>query len=125
MHIPIWGRPVVAAAALLLLLAWPGGDGLGREAADETFTTASCTNSTGEALAANLGRRAALLVNDGTSTIWIKVGAAAVANEGIRLNANGGSYYIASDAANYSTGAVNCITASATVVLLVSEWSDG
>ena len=112
---------------LLGLLLFLGGLGLviAREAADETFTTASCTGSTGEGLAANLGRRAALLVNDGTSTIWIKVGEDAVANEGIRLNANGGSYYISSSAANYSTGAVNCITASATVVILVSEWSDG
>ena len=47
---------------------------------------------------------------------------AAVANEGIRLNANGGSYYIFDGDGNLDRDAVNCITASATVVLLVTEW---
>jgi hypothetical protein len=98
---------------------------ISREAATETFTTFSCTNSTGEALAANAGRRAALFVNDGTATIWLKIGEDAVANEGIPLVANGGSYYISAFAANYDTEEVDCITASATVVLTISEWSDG
>ena len=96
-----------------------------REAASEAFTTATCANTTTEALAANPGRRAALIVNDSTQTIWIKIGEDAVANEGIRLNANGGSYYIAADAANYSTKVVNCIVASGTGLVVVSEWSDG
>ena len=95
-----------------------------QEATFETHTTASCTNSTSEALASNEGRISALLVNDGTSTIWIKVNEAAVANEGIRLNANGGSYYISMGEGNLDREAVNCITASATVVLLVTEWSN-
>jgi len=89
-----------------------------------THTTASCTSSTGAALAANLNRRAALLVNDGTSSIWIRIGEASVANEGILLTANGGSYYTSYQDANFGTGAFNCITASATVVLLVVEWDN-
>ncbi len=98
-------------------------DAWGREATNEVHTAVSCTNSTGEALALNGGRVSALFVNDGTSTIWIAINQAAVANEGIRLNANGGSYYITDKGqGNLDREAVNCITASATVVLLVTEW---
>ncbi len=114
---------VLAVAVLLVFMA--GWHANAREAANEVFTTATCADSTTAALAANPGRRAALIVNDSTQTIWIKVGEAAVANEGIRLNANGGSYYIAADAANYDTEAVNCIVAAGTGLVVVSEWSDG
>ena len=95
---------------------------LAREANNETHAAISCTSSTGEALALNGGRVAALFVNDGTSTIWIAINQAAVANEGIRLNANGGSYYMDVNDNNIDREAVNCITASATVILLVTEW---
>jgi len=94
------------------------------EATNEIYTTASCTSSTGAALASNDGRLAALFINDGASVIYLKVNEAAVANEGIRLNANGGSYYISNKEGNLDLEAVNCITVSATVVLLVTEWSN-
>ncbi len=93
-----------------------------REASNEVHAAVSCTSSTGEALALNGGRVSALFVNDGTATIWIAINQAAVANEGIRLNANGGSYYITDADGNLDREAVNCITASATVILLVTEW---
>lgn len=94
-----------------------------REANNEVHAAVSCTSSTGAALALNGGRVAALFINDGTSTIWLAINQAAVANEGIRLNANGGSYYIHDKTqGNLDREAVNCITASATVVLLVTEW---
>jgi len=112
----IWGILLIYAFAAL------GGAAFGREADNEGHTTASCTNSTGEALASNGGRISALLVNDGTSVIWIKIGEAAIANEGIRLNASGGSYYITNAEGNLDREAINCITASATVVLLITEW---
>ncbi len=89
-----------------------------------THTTASCTGTTGAALAANQGRVSALFVNDGTSVIYLKIGVVAVANEGIRLNANGGSYSVSKANENLNLGAVNCITVSATVVLTVTEWSN-
>ena len=95
---------------------------MAREADNEVHAAISCTSSTGEALAVNGGRVSALFVNDGTSTIWIAINQAAVANEGIRLNANGGSYYIFDGDGNLDRDAVNCITASATVILLVTEW---
>ena len=104
-------------AALLV-----SGDAIGREANNETHAAITCTSTTGEALAENGGRISALFVNDGSDTIWIAINQAAVANEGIRLNANGGSYYIADYQGNLDRDEVNCITASASIVLLVTEW---
>ena len=114
-------KPLVIFYLALLIgsVSWAAW---GREATNEVHAAISCTSSTGEALALNGGRISALFVNDGTSTIWIAINQAAVANEGIRINANGGSYYIADADGNLDREAVNCITASATVILLVTEW---
>ena len=97
-----------------------------REAAFEVFTTASCGDTSTEALAANTGRVSALLVNDSTQTIWIKINEAAVTNQGIRLNANGGSYYITHGGGdgNLDSEVVNCIVASGTGTILATEWSN-
>jgi uncharacterized protein (DUF2345 family) len=113
------GRPIIIAA-LLAVLAMPS---FAEEASEDTFTTVSCTGTTGEALAANAGRTAALFINDGTSDIYIKMGEDAVANQGIRLNANGGNYFMSGSNENLRRQAVNCITSSATVVLSVVEWA--
>jgi PBP1b-binding outer membrane lipoprotein LpoB len=93
------------------------------EAPNDTFTTASCTSSTGEALAANNGRTAALFINTGTSTIYLKMGEAAVDVEGIMLSASGGNYFMSAENGNLRRQVVNCITSSATVVLSVVEWA--
>ena len=45
-------------------------------------------------LAQSSTRVYALVVNDSDTTIYIKLGAAAVVGEGIRINANGGAYEI-------------------------------
>ena len=95
-----------------------------QEATFEEFTTASCASTTTAALAANPGRISALLTNDSIQVIWIKVGEAAVANEGIRLNANGGNYYITNAEGNLDREAVNCIVASGTGTILAAEWSN-
>lgn len=95
-----------------------------REAANEVFTTASCANTSTEALAANTGRVSVLFINDSTQTIWIKINEAAVVNEGIRLNANGGSYYVTHNDGNLDTEVVNCIVVSGTGTVLVVEWSN-
>jgi len=88
-----------------------------------TESSFSCTNSTQEALAENLGRVAALFTNNGTTTIWLGINGDA-ATTGIRLNANGGSYYITYTAGNFSRDEVDCITASAIVVLSIQEWNN-
>ncbi len=76
-----------------------------------THTVATVTTATGAALAANANRLYALLVNDSDTTIYVKLGAAAVANQGIRLNANGGSYEMSKKLGNLYTGAINAIHA--------------
>jgi hypothetical protein len=74
-----------------------------------THTTVAVTTASGAALAANSDRLYALLVNDSDEVIYLKFGADAVANEGIRLNANGGSYEMSSAGGNLYTGAINAI----------------
>lgn len=112
------------AFLVIMVFAFFAGKTFALEAKNTTHTTASCTNSTGVALAANEARQAALFINDGTTVIWLRIGEASVANEGIRLAANGGSYFMAEIYGNRNTSVVNCITASATVVLLVVEWDN-
>ena len=73
------------------------------------------------ALAANAARLYALLVNDSNEDVYIKLGAAAVLNQGIRLNAGGGSYELNRRVGNLHTGAINAICASGGKVLLVTE----
>ena len=73
------------------------------------------------ALAANPARKYALLVNDSDSAIYIKIGAAAVASEGIRINPNGGSYEMSPAYGNLDTRVINAISSGAGKVLLVTE----
>lgn len=84
-------------------------------------TTAVIGAVTGAALAANADRKYVLLVNDSDSVIYLKIGAAAVLNQGIRLNANGGSYEMSSAYGNIDTRVINAISSGAGKVLLVTE----
>ena len=86
-----------------------------------THTTLTTSISSQEALAANTARRYALIQNDdATNAAYIKVGAAAVANEGIKLAA-GASYEISNAAGNLDTRAVNAIRGAGTPKLLITE----
>ena len=76
-----------------------------------THTAVNVTVASGAVLAANANRLYALLVNDSDAVIYIKLGAAAVANQGIRLNASGGSYEMSAMLGNLYTGAINGIHA--------------
>mgnify|MGYP001589555120 CR=1 FL=1 len=87
-----------------------------------THTAVNMTTASGAALASNTSRLYALLVNDSDTTIWIKLGATAVANQGIRLNPNGGSYEMSKKLGNLYTGAINGIHASSgNKVILITE----
>ena len=86
-----------------------------------THTTASMTTATGVVLAANKARRYALIVNDGAADVYINLGEAAVANTGILINADGGSYEISPAQGNLFLGAINGITALGTATLLITE----
>lgn len=70
-------------------------------------------------LAANSSRRFLFLVNDSDENIYVSLGAAAVANEGILLTAGGGALTL--DIASMWQGAIYAICASGGKNLTVSE----
>lgn len=74
------------------------------------------------ALAANANRLAAEFVNDSSETIYLNLSAIAVMNQGIRLNANGGSYTMSREQGNLYVGEVSGICASGSKTLLVIEF---
>lgn len=91
------------------------------KAINPAHTSASVTGSTTSVLTANLARRYALLVNDGVADVYIKLGADAVVNAGIRISGNGGSYEMSAEQGNLFQGAINGITVSGTSTVLVTE----
>lgn len=92
------------------------------QAGNETHTTAACATSTTTALAAQAFRTYALFVNDSDTDIYLKIGADAVVNEGVRLNSGGGSLELSREFGNLSGSVVNCIHGgSGTKTLLVYE----
>ena len=86
-----------------------------------THTAVTVGAATTVAKAANANRKYLLLVNDSDEVVYVKLGAAAVLNQGIRLNASGGSYEMSGALGNLYTGAVNAICASGSKTLLVTE----
>lgn len=72
-----------------------------------TTATLGVTTSSQTALAAFGTRKFAIFQNDSDTTIYLKFGSGAVANSGIRLNANGGAYEINTN--NLYTGIVTAI----------------
>jgi hypothetical protein len=73
--------------------------------------------SSGAVVAANPGRVEVTICNDhATQVAYLALGATAVINSGIRLNAAGGSY-----TTNAFTGAINAIASGAGTVLTFSE----
>lgn len=86
-----------------------------------THAAPSIGATTTVALAANANRLYTLFENDSDETIYLKLGAAAVLNQGIRLNAHGGSYEMSKKLGNLYLGAVNGICASGSKVCLVCE----
>ena len=87
-----------------------------------THSVVTVTVASGVALAANTSRSHALLINDSDTPIYLMFGAAAVANQGVRLNAAGGSYEMSSLLGNLYRGAINAIHGgTGNKVLLVDE----
>jgi len=75
-----------------------------------TNTAISVGDTSTTILAANANRKYALIVNDSDTVIYLALGAAAIVNNGIRLNANGGAYVI--NWTNLYKGAINGIHAA-------------
>ena len=89
--------------------------------ATPTHTAPSIGATTTAALASNANRLYALFINDSNEVIYLKLGAAAVLNQGIRLNASGGSYEMSKLLGNLYTGAINAICATGGKKLLILE----
>ena len=86
-----------------------------------SFTRSNVTvgNTSTTVLAANSDRKAAIFINDSDETIYLARGSTAAMNQGIRLNANGGSFEI--NATNLYTGVVTAICASGGKNLCIEE----
>lgn len=73
----------------------------------------SVTTSTTNLLPASSGRQYVVFVNDGSNPVYLSLtGSAAVANAGIRLNADGGSYEM--NSLNQTSAAINAIATGGT-----------
>lgn len=94
---------------------------LAKEPIAPVHTAVTVGNASTLALAANANRRYALFVNDSDSIMYINLGNAAATNEGIRLNANGGSFEMGLEFGNLQIGAVYAISDGAGHILLVTE----
>lgn len=92
-------------------LAWPINTVTDTKVAVDTATTV--------VLAANPGRKTAVFVNDSNQPIYLAFGNAAVLNQGVRINASGGSYEINRN--NLFLGAINAIAEGGAKNLTVSE----
>ena len=78
--------------------------------------------STAAVLAASSDRKYALIINDSDTVVYLKLGAAAVANEGIRLTASGGSFEMSPQIGNLDQRAINGIIGSGSgKVVVVSQ----
>ncbi len=86
-----------------------------------SFTNTAVTVATTPTtiLAANGKRKYAVIVNDSTEPVYLKFGAGAVMNSGVRLNAQGGSLLI--DKSNLYTGLITGICTSGSMVVTVLE----
>jgi len=71
-------------------------------------------------LAENLQRMGCIITNDSDEVIYLALGEAAVLNQGIRLNANGGSFTM--DYNLLSLSAINAISTSGSKNLCVVEF---
>lgn len=95
-----------------------GGDGI----RTVTHAAVNVTVASGSVLAANADRNYALIINDSDTAMYIKLGATAVVNQGIRLNSNGGAYEMSAKAGNVYKGAIYGIHAgSGNKVALITE----
>jgi len=86
-----------------------------------THSTATVGTGSGEAVPADDYRSYLLLINDSANTIYLKFAEAAATNEGIRLDANGGSYEISAPNGNLDTRAINAIATGSSSTLLINK----
>lgn len=85
-----------------------------------TTTKVTVGSSSTPVLSANPDRKYLALVNDSDEVIYVDLSSTAVANEGIRLNASGGSFVMEIGNSMY-IGAIAAICASGSKNLTVTE----
>ena len=83
-------------------------------------TQPSISTSSAAVAAANANRRYLLIQNIGAATVFLRFGAAAVADQGVSL-APGAAYEMSAPGGNLYRGAINGITVSGTSTVLVTE----
>lgn len=89
-----------------------------------THTAVTVGSTTTAIIAANVNRRYLMLQNISDEAVYIKLGVAAVASEGIRLNTVGvlgDTFVLCNENGNLYKGAINGICASGSKVVLVTE----
>jgi len=85
-------------------------------------TPINVTTTSALCLAAKANRVQALFVNDSDTTIYLRRGAGAAVNQGIRLNVNGGAYEMSQKLGNLYRGPIYAIHGGAgTKRLLVND----
>ena len=88
-------------------------------ASSPTFATVGVASA--EAVATNGSRTGLVLINTSANAISFGLGATAVLNSGITLNASGGTWVM--DQFNFTTAAVNAIAGGASSNLAVQEFT--
>ena len=84
-------------------------------------TKATVGSSSGEVVAANTSRKFLAIVNDSNDEVFLGIGETAVINEGIRLNAGGGSVVFGGSGLPLMLLAVNGIASGASKNVTVQE----
>lgn len=95
------------------------GADINRITGSMTNTSVSVLATSTAILTANSGRQYAAIVNDSANTIYLGFGETAVSGEGVRLNANGGTYEI--NNSNLYIGAVNGISSATSSVTVLEK----
>lgn len=84
-------------------------------------TAATVGVASGTIVASNSSRKGLAIVNTSANTVSLGLGAAAVLNSGITLNASGGSFLMTEY--SFSTGAVNAIASAGSSNVAIQEWT--
>lgn len=84
-----------------------------------TNSSVTVGSSSTSVLSENTSRNFVEIVNDSDEVVYLKLGSGATLNSGIRLNANGGSFWINKD--NLYTGAITAICSSGSKNITVVE----
>ena len=85
-----------------------------------TSTAVTVGNTSTSVLAANPDRKAVVLVNDSDTDIYVELSASATINEGVRLNAGGGSFRMDLSTGIY-LGAISAIASAGSKNMTVIE----